>query len=83
MVRMSDLPSDEAKHLLSKECLPFDKSPWVKGPPLKNRRVAMITSAGIHLAGEKSFGFNDTAFRVIPGEVAAGDVVISHTSVKF
>jgi len=83
MVRMSDLPPDEAEHLLSKECVPFDSSPWVTGPPLKDRRVAMITTAGIHMAGEQSFGFNDTAFRVIPGDVASGDMVMTHTSVNF
>ncbi len=83
MVRISDLPPDEAEHLLSKECLPFDSSPWVSCPPLKDCRVAMITTAGLHMSGEKSFGFNETAFRVIPGDVAVGDMVMTHTSVNF
>ena len=83
MVRLSDLPDYEAKHLLEKVCVPFATEPWVTGPPLKERRVAMITTAGIHLAGEQSFGFHDTAFRVIPGDVAAGDMVMTHSSVNF
>lgn len=83
MVRISNLPEYEAKHLLSKECLPFATEPWVTGPPLKQRRVAMITTSGIHLKGEKSFDFQDTAYRVIPGDVSAGGMVMTHTSVNF
>jgi D-proline reductase (dithiol) PrdB len=83
MVRMSDLSVSEAKHLQSKVCLPFKTSPWVAGPPLKERRVAMITTAGIHLAGEKNFEFKDTAYRVIPGDVVAGDMVMTHSSANF
>ena len=83
MVRISDLPPDDAKHLLSKKCQPFDSSHWVTGLPLKERRVAMITTAGIHVAGEKTFGFADTAFRIIPGDTKSSDMVMSHTSVNF
>jgi D-proline reductase (dithiol) PrdB len=83
MVRLSDLPDYEAEHLLEKVCVPFPTEPWVTGPPLKERRVVMITTAGLHLAGEKSFDFHDTAYRVIPGDVSAGDMVMTHSSVNF
>ena len=59
MVRLSDLPPEEAAHLLSKACDPFDTRPWVSGPPLSERRVSIITTAGLHRVGDSPFSAID------------------------
>ncbi len=83
MVRLSDLSDGAANHLRSKTCPPFKTQPWVSGPPLKQRRVAIITTAGLHTADEQNFGFIDTSYRVIAGDTDGSDLLMSHTSVNF
>ncbi len=83
MVRLSDLPDYEADHLLAKPCPPFKTQPWVSGPPLGERRVAVVTTAGVHSPGEQTFDFIDTSYRVIPGDTDGSDLLMSHSSVNF
>ena len=60
MVRLSDLPDIDVTHLLGKECDAFETSPWVSGPPVAERRVAIITTAGLHRRDDRSFDIRDT-----------------------
>jgi len=83
MVRLSDLTPEDAAHLLSKECPRFDTEPFVGGPPLSGRRVAIVTTAGLHIAGHETFAMRDTSYRVIPGETPGDRIAMSHTSVNF
>ena len=83
MVRLTDLTDADARHLLAKECQPFDSEPWVAGPPLRERRVAIVTSAGLHRLGDRSFDIQDTGYRVIPGNLPASELVMTHSSVNF
>ena len=83
MVRLSDIPSIEAKHLISKSCDPFDTRPWVVGPPLSERRVAIVTSAGLHRVGDPAFATVDLSYRVIPGTTRADELTMTHSSVHF
>ena len=39
MVKLSELLPASAKHLLDKDCPPFETAPFVLGPPLRERRV--------------------------------------------
>ncbi len=87
MVRLVDLPAWEREHMLEKiPALPkFGLNPWVAGGPLSKRRIAIVTSAGLHTRGDRPFGLgaarND--YRVIPGSIAAADLVMSQVSVNF
>jgi D-proline reductase (dithiol) PrdB len=83
MVRLSDLPAVDAQHLLSKPCEPFTSEPFVEGPPARQRRVALVTTAGLHRAEQENFALRDVGYRVIPGDVAGRDLLMSHTSVNF
>ena len=87
MVRLADLPPAEAKgHLDRVSTLPkFANKPFVKGPALSQRRVALITTAGLHLRSDQPFdsGGGGIDYRVIPGDVAPADLVMSHASVNF
>lgn len=83
MVRLSELPEWERDYLLGIPCPTFDTDPWVAGPPLSQRRVAMISTAGLQRRGDRPFMEGTADFRVIPGNVATGDMVMSHISVNF
>ena len=83
MVRLADLPEVERAHLLAKGCEPFDSQPWAVGPRLSDRRVAIVTSAGLHRANDKAFSVVDLSYRVIPGSVEASDLTMTHSSVHF
>ena len=48
MVRLSDLSDAERDHIMAKELPSFAARPWVEGPPRAERRVAIITTAGLH-----------------------------------
>ena len=56
----------------------------MSGPPLAKRRVAIVTTAGLHTRGDRPFsGAAGMDYRVIPGDVTAGDLVMSHLSVNY
>lgn len=83
MVRLTDMPEVDAGHLLAKECPPFDSEPWVTGPPLAERRIAIVTSAGLHRRSDRSFDMQDTGYRVIDGMLSADALVMTHSSTNF
>ena len=83
MVRLIDLPEVERQHFLAKVCPPFATQPWVTGPPLAQRRVALITTAGLHLGDDRPFFRRTGSYRVIPGDVTGHDLFMSHSSVNF
>jgi len=85
MARLSDLPEWERHHHLDKiSALPdYGVTPYVLGPPLNQRRVAIVTTAGLHVRGDRAFEMGSADYRVIPGEAPAGEVVMSHISVNY
>lgn len=87
MVRLADLPEWERQHMLDKlqGLSGFDSRPWVEGPPLARRRVAIVTTSGLHRRQDRPFAAGATAseYRVIPGSVRADELVMSHLSINF
>ncbi len=63
--------------------LEFDTIPWapLRGP-LKEMKVALITTAGVHLVDDKPFDMNDKTgdptFRVVPSSTPAENLAITH-----
>ena len=83
MVRLAELEEDDRRHLLAKPCPPFATSPFVTGPPLAGRRLALVTTAGLVRRGERPFALRSGEYRVIPGDTDGRDLVMSHSSVNF
>lgn len=85
MVRLVDLADSDRENMLKKvPTLPrFDARPWVNGPALAKRRVAIISTAGLHKRGDRPFGAGAMDYRVISGAASANDLVMSHMSVNF
>ena len=83
MTRLSDLPPAQAKRLAELECPDFETRPWVTGPALSQRRVAIVSSAGLVVRGEMPFRGRDPDYRVIPAATKPEDLLISHISSNF
>lgn len=83
MTRLTDLPPGQAERLAAVECPDFVTRPWVRGPSLSQRRVAIVSSAGLFRRGENPFRGRDADYRVIPADIKAEDLLTSHISVNF
>jgi len=83
MARLSDLPESMTEHLLNLPLPEFDDTALVSGAPLAERRVAIVTSAGLMRRGEDAFAPGDADYRVIPGDVRGTDLLMSHISVNY
>jgi D-proline reductase (dithiol) PrdB len=83
MARLSDLPP-EAIAALDRLPLPtFDQTPWAQAPALREARVAIVSTAGLHRREDAVFQGGATDFRIIPGDLDSGDLVMSHVSANF
>ena len=83
MARLDRMPEDERNHILALSCPTFDTTPWITGPPLAKRRVALITTAGLHHRNDPPFGVGAADYRIIPADIPASDLVMSHISTNF
>src|SRR6185437_3318562 len=82
-MRLEKLPPAMAERLAGLECPDFKTSPWGSGPPLSERRVAIVSSAGLLVRGDRVFRGRDPDYRAIPSTTGANDLLCSHTSINF
>lgn len=84
MVRLNDLSEAERRFHEGVSCPTFETQPWVTGPPLGQRRVAIVSTAGLHRRGDRPFTFDaGDGYRIIPGDAMANDLVMTHVSANF
>ena len=83
MTRLTDLPPVQAKRLAELECPDFATRPWVTGKALSQRRVAIVSSAGLVVRGEDPFRGRDADYRVIPSATRPEELLVSHISINF
>jgi len=82
-MRLERLPPEMAKRLGELECPDFKMTPWVEGKALGERRVAIVSSAGLTVRGDRAFRGRDADYRAIPGTTPANDLLCSHISINF
>lgn len=84
MARLNNLPEPLRSHIDKLPLPAIDSRSWVTGPPLNTRRVSLVSTAGLHLRGDRPFTLEpEDAYRVIPGDVGANELVMSHVSTNF
>ena len=83
MTRLTDLAPAQAQRLAELECPDFETRPWVAGPALSQRRVAIVSSAGLVVRGDDPFRGRDADYRVVPGDTTPENLLISHISINF
>ena len=82
-MRLEKLPAEYGKRLAEIECPDFTTTPWVVGKPLAERRVAIVSSAGLTVRGDRVFRGRDPDYRAIPSTTTANDLLCSHISINF
>jgi D-proline reductase (dithiol) PrdB len=84
MVRLNDLHEHQRNSLKNLPCPTFESQPWAEGPPLNERRVTIISTAGLHVRDDRPFTLmSSDYYRIIPGDVTADQLVMSHISTNF
>lgn len=88
MPRLETLSEVQRRTLEFFPCLEHDDTPWVTlSKPLSQCRVALVTSAGLHLRDDQPFTRDtpggESTFRVIPSDCHPADVMQSHFSIGF
>ncbi|MEQ8193732.1 MAG: glycine/sarcosine/betaine reductase selenoprotein B family protein [Rhodospirillales bacterium] len=83
MVRLTDLSEAMQKHFLETPCPEFGSTPWTPGPPLKDRRVAIISTAALQRRRDPLLTRGTTDYRIIPADTPAGDLIMAHNSSNF
>ena len=61
----------------------FESTPWVAPPPLRDAKVALVSTAGLHRRDDRKFRGGATDYRLIPSDVDYADLAMSHVSVNF
>jgi D-proline reductase (dithiol) PrdB len=88
MPRLATLSEIHRKSMLMFPCQESDETPWSPlRKPLEQAKLALVTSAGIHLREDRPFigdpHGGDTSYRIIPSTVKAPDILQSHVSIGF
>ena len=84
MVKLADIPEYERNHLMSKLLPPLGEFPWVvNDKPLSEKKVAIITTAGLNFREDHNFEFVDASYRALPRDLAASDILMTHASVNY
>ena len=83
MVRIDEWPEEFQDAYMKREMPKFDEHPYVTGKPLSQRRLALVTTAGLHRRGDRPFTEQSGDFRIIPSDIKDNDIVMSHVSTNF
>ena len=84
MPRLEQLDEIQRNSALLFPCLEHDSAPWTPWrKELSQSKVAMVSTAGLHLRGDKPFTGGDQSYRVIPSGAPTGDIIMSHTSIGW
>ena len=83
MARIEDIPQATREAVLALEIPEPDNRPFVVGPPLRERRVAIVSSAALHDRRELPFMPGSAEYRELPASLPAADIRMSHVSINF
>ena len=84
MPRLDRLSELQRKSSLAHPCLLNDTAPFTRlRRPLGESRLALVTTAGLHLRDDAPFTGGDQSYRAIPTDASPSDIVQSHASIGF
>ncbi len=83
MARIEDIPQPTRDAVLAVPCPQYDVTPFVQGKPLRERRVAILSSAALIRRGDVPFPFGTGECRFVSSDTDPGDLLVSHVSINF
>src|SRR5215475_10923165 len=83
MARLEDIPQPTRDAVATAPCPTFDATPFVAGPPLAERRVAIVSSAALICRGDAPFAFGSAEVRFLAADTPLHELLVSHVSINF
>ena len=83
MVKLTDVPEPERSVIADLDCPAYEATPPVTPASARERHVAIVSTAGFILRGERPMLANEAGYREIPASAADGDILCSHVSTNF
>jgi len=84
MPRLDRLPQISRNNLLTFPAQINDTTPFRHpAKPIAASRLAIVTTAGVHIRGDRLFTPGDQTYRVIAADTPTVDIIQSHTSIGF
>lgn len=83
MARIDDIPEPTRTVVRDLPITPVGAPAFVAGPPLAQRRVALVSSAALYRRGEAPFLPGSGDYRALPTDLAPGEILMSHVSINF
>ena len=83
MVRLSDLHAAGQQGAKALECPDYSGLDAASPAPRAQRKLALVSSAGLIRRGDMPFKGGDAGYRVIDNTLANEDILLSHVSVNF
>ncbi len=83
MVYMRDMSEGAFSRIMNQDLPDYGITACVEGPPLSTRRIAIITTAGLHRRQDRTFTLGMGEYRIIPDDTDMADLIMSHVSSNF
>jgi len=85
MVRLSDLHAEEGQRMaaIANDLPKIEAAPWIKPKSLRESKISLITSSGIHRRSDPPFRPGVPEYRLLPKDVDFGELVMTHVSANF
>ena len=83
MVRLADIPEPERTVIADLDCPAYADTPPSTPVASAQRHVAIVSTAGLIVRGERPMLANETGYRTIAATVGDGDILCSHVSTNF
>jgi len=83
MVYLHEMPEGPRNMIVNQDLPEYGETACVDGPPLKDRKIAIVTTAGLHRRDDKHFTPGVGEYRIIPGDTDIDDLIMSHVSTNF
>ena len=83
MAHLSDMPEKQRNLIVNQDLPDYGDTPCAEGPVLRERKIALITTAGLHSREDKIFTPGVGEYRIIPNDMEMDDLIMSHVSTNF
>lgn len=83
MARLEDIYQPSRDSIIGTECPVIEGEPFVGGPPLSERKIAIVSTAALYPRDGEPLLHNSGDYLEIPSSLPAGDILMSHVSINF
>ena len=83
MAHIQDIPQGTRDAIIALDIETPTNKPFAAGPPLSQRRVAIVSSAALHSKDETPFLYGSPEFRELKASLPAADIRMSHVSINY